>query len=230
MRVLIVEDDVDTRDFLKRAFEAECHTVDATADGERGLLLGRMNAYDIIVLDQILPKKSGLEICRELRAAGNATPIIVTTVRSAIDQKVEMLNTGADDFLSKPYALDELKARMRAITRRPTHIDFSTYTVADLSLNSATQKITRGKREIHLTRKEFSILEYLMKHKGAIISRGTIMEYVWNKEDDPFSNTIESHILNLRRKIEIRGRPKLIHNVPGRGYKIELLVVTDPVS
>ncbi len=222
MRILIVEDDIDVRDFLKRALEAECHTITATADGEKGSYVARTENFDVIILDNILPKKSGLEICREIRASGKTVPILVTTVQHELGDKLSLFNAGADDYICKPYALEELLVRMKAILRRPKALQDSVYTIGDLKLDSGSMKVSRANTPIHLTKKEFSLLEYLMRHAGHVVSRGMMMEYVWNKEDDPYSNTLESHILNLRRKIERKGEPKLIHNVPGRGYRIEV--------
>ncbi len=220
MRVLIIEDDVDIRDFLKRAFEARCATVEATADGEKGLFMAKANEYDIILLDHILPKKNGLQICKELRASGKTTPVIVTTVKTDTDHKVNMLNCGADDYLSKPYPLEELFARVHAVMRRPKSVHPAHYSIGDLHVDCSKQIVTRGKKELYLTRKEFALLEYLIKRKDTVVSRGVLMEQVWNREDDPFSNTLEAHILNLRKKIEKKGKTKLLHNIPGRGYII----------
>ncbi len=222
MRILIIEDDLDVRDFLKAGLEEKCHTVDTTADGERGAFLAKSHPYDVIILDYALPNKDGLKICKEVRSAGVATPIVMLTIRSALKNKVDALNAGADDYLTKPFSFEELLARINSISRRGQIISQSTLAVGELVLDQNRQKVTRNEKEIHLTRKEFSLLEYLMQNSEEIVSRGMILEHVWNKEGDPFSNTVETHILNLRKKIEFRRRRRLIHNIPGRGYKISI--------
>lgn len=222
MRILVVEDDLDIRDFLKMSLEEQCFSVDTTADGERGLHCAKSYAYDAILLDHVLPKKDGLKVCKEIRGAGITTPIIILTVQSSLRLKVDFLNAGADDYITKPFSLEELLARLRAVLRRSPKVSKSLLTIADLSLDRNKQKVIRGKKEIYLTRKEFSLLEYLMEHSDTVVSRGMILEHVWNKDGDPFSNTVEAHVLNLRKKIEWGKKKRLIHNLPGRGYKISI--------
>jgi DNA-binding response OmpR family regulator len=221
MRVLIVEDDEDVSASLKTSLEAETFSVDTAFDGERGSYLARTNDYDLVILDYMLPKKDGKTICTEIRQAGKTVPIIMLTVRSATEAKVELLNAGADDYLTKPFSYQELRARIRALLRRPQEIQTTVLNLDDLVMDTMRQKVTRAEKEIYLTRKEFSLLEYLMKHQGIVISRGMIMEHVWDAEGDPFSNTIEAHILNLRKKIDTGHKKKLIHTIPGRGYTVE---------
>lgn len=221
MRILIIEDDAEARESLRIGLEQESFVVDEASDGEKGSYIARTNDYDLIILDYILPKKNGWEVCREIRTAGKTMPILVLTVRSSVDDKIEFLNCGADDYVTKPFAFFELLARVRALLRRPSGLEPSILTLDDLTVDTHRQKVSRGKKEIYLTRKEFSLLEYLMKHKGAVVSRGMIMEHVWNSDSDPFSNTIEAHILNVRKKVDIMKNKKLIQTVPGRGYKID---------
>ncbi len=223
MRLLIVEDDAETRDFLKLAFEAESYAVDTVSDGDKGSYLARTNDYDIIILDNSLPLKNGEEVCKDIRKAGKQTPILILSVTNEAGVKVALLNAGADDYLTKPFSFEELNARIRGLLRRPARIEETVLELGDLVLDTAKQTVKRGRKGIYLTRKEFALLEYLMRHKGSVLSRGMIMEHVWNIESDPFSNTIEAHILNLRRKIRVGNKPELIHNVPGRGYKIDRL-------
>lgn len=221
MRVLIIEDDEDVSRLLKNSLEAEAFSVDVAHDGEKGSYMARINGYDIVILDFVLPKKDGKTICQEIRKAGKKMPIIMLTVRSAVDIKVDMLNTGVDDYLTKPFSFHELLARMRALLRRPTALEQSVITIGKLSLDSLKQRVTIAGETIYLTRKEFALLEYLMRNKGIVVSRGMILEHVWDAEGDPFSNTIEAHILNLRRKIEKPLKKKLIKTIPGRGYIID---------
>lgn len=223
MRILIIEDDVDLRDIIKMNLESESFAVDATSDGERGIYLGKTNEYDLMIIDLALPRKNGIEICQELRSSGNTVPIIVISVTSELPAKIMLLDSGADDYITKPFDFAELLARIRALLRRPKSIEQSILSVGDLVLNTNKQSVMRGEREIRLTRKEFSLLEYLMRNKGMVLSRGSILEHVWNINSDPFSNTIESHILKLRKKIGTEGEIELIHNVPGRGYKIDII-------
>jgi len=221
MRILLVEDEEKIVDFLKLSLSNECFVVDAAYDGERGSFLARTNDYDLIILDNVLPKKTGLEVCQEIRKEGKMVPSIILSVKSETDFKVKLLNAGADDYLSKPFSLEELLARMRALLRRPRKIEKEILKVSDLLLDKSRHVVERKGRDIYLTRKEFTLLEYLMKNAGNVLSRGMIMEHVWDMNADPFSNTIESHILSLRRKIDFKGAIKLIYTVPGRGYKIE---------
>lgn len=221
MRMLIVEDDKEIGNSLKQSFQGECFTVDLEEDGERGSYLARTNDYDIVILDNILPKKEGKEICVEIRAAGRSMPIIMLTVQSETLRKVDSFRIGVDDYVTKPFSFQELLARVKAVLRRPVQLQSETLSVDTLSLNIHEHTVKRGDRTIYLTRKEFQLLEYLMRNQGRVLSRGMIMEHVWDINVDPFSNTIETHILNLRRKVDRLGKNKLIHTVPGRGYKID---------
>lgn len=220
MRILLVEDDAQVRTFLEGSLMSEHFSVDATGDGEKGSYLARTNQYDLIVLDNILPSKSGAMICRELRGLGSTTPILMLTVQGDVSRKVELFNLGADDYMTKPFILDEFMARVRALLRRPKPTLDEVVIVADLRLNSQTYQVYRGSKTVYLTRKEFELLEYMMRNKNKVLSRGMIMEHVWDIHADPFSNTIETHILNVRKKIEMKGKKKLIHTFPGRGYMV----------
>ncbi len=222
MRILVIEDDEDIQNVLKVSLEAETFSVDCAPDGETGSYMARTNEYDLIILDFMMPKKDGKTVCKEIRDAGKTMPIIMLTVRSTTEAKVELLNAGADDYLTKPFSFQELKARINALLRRPQQLQANTLEVGDLSIDTLRHKVVRAEKEIYLTRKEFSLLEYLLRHQGIVVSRGMIMEHVWDAEGDPFSNTIEAHILNLRKKIDTPSKKKLIHTVPGRGYTIEL--------
>jgi DNA-binding response OmpR family regulator len=220
MKILLIEDDPDIADFLKVALLSESFVVDVVHDGERGSYVARTNEYDLLILDNILPKKDGFQICQEIRKEGITKPIIMLSVKTETPLKVGLLNMGADDYLTKPFVFEELLARIRALLRRPQAMKPTILRVEDLTLDPVTQRVTKGNREKYLTRKEFTLLEYLMQNKGKVLSRGMILEHVWNRESDPFSNTIEAHVLNVRKKIDT-GRIKLIRTLPGRGYKIE---------
>jgi DNA-binding response OmpR family regulator len=226
MRILLIEDDRDTLAYLKDRLEEKCFAVDTATGGKAGARLGKTNDYDLILLDYALPEKNGFAVCTEIRNQPNprrrSTPIIMLSVTDETKHIIEGLNTGVDDYLAKPFFFDELFARMQAVLRRPTLSERSSFALDDLVLDSTSQRVTRGSTAIYLTKKEFSLLEYLMRHKGAVVSRSAITEHVWDMNIDPFSNTIEMHVLNLRKKIDGPKRKRLIHNVPGRGYKVDV--------
>lgn len=221
MRILIVDDEEGVRDMLQHTLKAEGFAVDSAEDGERGSYLARTNEYDIIVLDNRLPKKSGIEVVREVRLNDVETPILILSVLGDARYKSDLLNAGADDYLAKPYSFEELVARIRALLRRPKQVLADVLHVEDLTLDTKAHTVHRGTNALVLTHKEFSLLEYLMRNQGAALTRGMLMEHVWDMNADPFSNTIESHIASLRRKIERKGSIQLIKTISGRGYKIE---------
>ena len=212
MRLLLIEDEQRIVGNLKPALEAEHFSVEVAEDGEKGYLLAQTNEYDIIVLDNILPKKTGLQVCKELRAKANTTPIIMLSVRTEADTKAELLNAGANDYVSKPYSFNELLARIRVQLRTKEKAEPSQILVIeDLIFDTSGRNASRGGKEIHLNNKESKLLEYLMRNEGNVLSRSMIMEHVWGMAQDPFSRTIDSHILNLRKKIEVTGTPNLAH-------------------
>lgn len=223
MKVLLVEDEPEIRELLKSALEAEYFAVDVGKDGDEGLTLATQNGYDVIVLDNILPKRSGEMICKELRNMGKSTPILFLSVLSDTSKKIDLLNIGADDYLTKPFAFEELLARLRALLRRPKQISSDVLTCEDVVLDVNAQTVKRGKKFIHLTRKEFMLLEHLMRNYGIVVSRSMLMEHVWDMALDPFSNTIEAHILSLRKKLESSNKKKLIHTISGKGYKFGIV-------
>lgn len=222
MRILVVEDDPKINNFLKISLESEYFVVDTTFDGENGFYLARVNSYDIIILDSMLPNKSGLEICRDLRSEHITTPIIGLSVKSEIANKVGFLNAGADDYLIKPFSFEELKARIHALLRRPKSLETDVIEISGLEIDSKKHIVKKDGEEIYLTKKEFLLLEYLMKNQGVVLSRGMILEHVWDMNADPFSNTIETHIMTLRRKVDRDRSARIIHTIPGIGYKIDL--------
>jgi two-component system copper resistance phosphate regulon response regulator CusR len=220
MKLLLVDDEENILKTLKSVLETEGWVVDIATDGEKALSLGLIEKYDLLILDYNLPKKSGLEVCKELRASGKTVPILMISVRTEVDDKVDLLNAGADDYLSKPLSSKELIARAKALFRRPPEIKESVLKVDDLVLNKTNKTVFRNDKEIYLTRKEFSLLEFLMENTNRILSRTEIMERVWGSEIDSFSNTVETHILRLRKKIDGDYEKKLIKTFPGRGYKM----------
>lgn len=221
MRLLIVDDEESVREALAENLRMQCFVVDTAKDGTEGSYLARTNAYDLVILDNMLPEKSGLTVCQEIRKTGHMMPILMLSVLSDTWRKVELLNHGADDYLLKPFSFEELAARIRALLRRPAALESDVLCIDDLSLDTKRQAVRRGEKGIYLTRKEFTLLEYLMRNQGTVLSRGMIMEHVWDMSSDPFSNTIESHILSLRKKVDNVPERKLIYTVPGRGYKID---------
>lgn len=218
MRILIIEDDISTRNVLRLGLEGKSFTVDLAEDGEQGSYLARTNSYNLIILDNVLPKKQGSQVCKEIRDSGIHVPILMLSVKSEILEKVDLLETGVDDYMTKPFSFEELLARIKTLLRRPQKIEESIIRLNGLELNKDTQILTKNGIEIYLTRKEYSLLEHLMSHRGSLITRGQILENVWNMDSNPFSNTIETHILNLRKKIGDKSK-KMIQSVPGRGYK-----------
>jgi DNA-binding response OmpR family regulator len=222
MRVLVVEDDENMARFLKLNLESECFIVDTAFDGEEGSLLGRTNEYDVIVLDNMLPKKCGKEVCIDIRRQGKTTPILMLSALLETEMKTDLLNTGADDYLTKPFSLDELLARVRALLRRPKSFVGDVLRLDNVVMDINRHLVTRRGEMVPLTRKEFILLEYLMRNTGIVVSRASIMDHVWDMYADPFSNTIESHILSVRKKIDTVCERKLIHTISGCGYTMDV--------
>ncbi len=222
MKILLIDDDKEIVKLLKLSLEAEFLVIDTALNGEKGCFLAKTNSYDLIILDYVMPKQNGLEVCQELRKENINTPILMLTVKADMPTKSEMFKAGIDDFLTKPFIFEELFLRVKALGKRKANIKEETFKLDDLILNNQTHEVKRGKKSIYLTRKEFCLLCYFLENPNRVLSRALILENVWDINADPFSNTIESHILNLRRKIEIKDSTKLIHTVPGRGYKLSL--------
>jgi DNA-binding response OmpR family regulator len=224
MRILLVEDEVKVASFIRRALQEESYAVDVRADGTEGLELAREakdGRYDLIILDLMLPGLSGLEILRALRKEQITAPVLILTARSQVDQKVKGLDAGADDYLTKPFAIEELLARVRVLLRRGFGETVGILQVEDLILNPATREVIRGGKRIELTSKEYALLEYLMRNVGRVLTRPMIAEHVWNLDFDTFTNVIDVYVNYLRNKID-RGRDrKLIHTVRGTGYVLK---------
>ena len=221
MKLLIIEDDKKIAGLLKKSFETELFSVDAALDGEQGVLLANVNEYDVIILDLGLPKKSGEDVCVEIRKKRSSVPILMLSADADVSSKVNLLNSGADDYVSKPFSFQEVLARVHALLRRQARLTEEILQVGELTLDNARHVVKKVDQEIHLTKKEFMFLELLMKNKGAVVSRGMIFEHVWDMNADPFSNTIEVHVRNLRKKTGADGSSFAINTVSGRGYKIE---------
>lgn len=222
MKFLVIEDDPALAEMVKECLASKSHIVEVASDGADGSFLGRSFAYDAIVLDYSLPKKNGFEVIREIRDSGRDTPIVFMSATDDSDLRVKALELGADDFLVKPFAMEELRARIKAISRRhPTTLREEILQLNDLTVNIERHEVTRGTSSIRLTRKEFNMLEFMIKHKGQVLSRATIMEHVWTADSDMLSNTVEAHIRNLRHKLNTPNRANLIVNIPGRGYVID---------
>lgn len=218
MKLLIIEDDISIRNVLRLGLEESAYSVDEAEDGERGAYLAKINKYDLIILDNILPKKMGKKVCEELRKSGINTPILLLSAKNDVNSKIDLLQSGADDYLTKPFSFAELQARIKTLLRRPHKIEGVILRTKNIELNTDTGEVFIRNKKIYLTRKEFSLLEFMMKNTNKIISRTNLMENIWDMNGDPFSNTIETHISNLRVKIKDTNK-KIISNVPGRGYK-----------
>ncbi|MFA5076651.1 MAG: response regulator transcription factor [Patescibacteria group bacterium] len=219
MRVLLIEDEEGIASFIKKALKAEGFCVDTTPSAEKGLFWGKTNDYDLAILDIMLPDGDGLEVCKELRAVKKNIPILMLTVKNEIQDKVQALNLGADDYLTKPFALEELVARIRAVMRRPQEVKTEIFKYKDLVLDAKKHSLVYGNKKISLRTKEFALLEYLMRNLGVVISRSMILEHVWDMNADPFTNTVDVHIRALRKKLNDPAG-QLVRTVHGKGYKV----------
>ncbi len=220
MRVLVIEDDPTVGTFVKRGLEEQRWQVDLVASGDEGQRLAESGSYDVIVLDMRLPGKSGMEVLRDLRGRGFEKPVLVLTAQDAVDAKVDALRAGADDYVTKPFALEELLARVEALARRPVALALPELRVGDLVLDRATRMVHRAGTLIELTPKEYTVLEYLMRHPGRVMSRTLITEYAWGYHFDPGTNIVDVVINHLRKKIDAGRSHKLISTVRGVGYAI----------
>jgi heavy metal response regulator len=218
VKILIVEDEKKVANFIKKGLQEEGYVVDMAHNGEDGLTLATESAYDVIILDIYLPKLDGLAVLRMLREEKVTTPVLLLTVRATIEDKVLGLDSGADDYLTKPFAFRELLARVRALLRRRTDTDAAVLQVADLVLDPVGRTVTRGKGRIELSLKEFSLLEYFMRNAGRVLTRTMIIDHVWNYDFDNETNVVDVYVNYLRRKIDAGHEPKLIHTVRGVGY------------
>ena len=220
MKILVIEDDPTVGQFIKRGLEQQRWGVDLVGNGDEGERMATAANYDLIILDMRLPGKSGLQVLNDLRGRGFERPVLVLTAQDAIDAKVETLRAGADDYVTKPFAFEELLARVEALSRRPRVLAPPALKVADLELNLDTREVIRDGTAIDLTPKEYTVLEYLMRHAGRVMSRTLITEYAWGYHFDPGTNIVDVVINHLRKKIDASHTTKLIHTIRGVGYVI----------
>jgi DNA-binding response OmpR family regulator len=216
--ILIVDDEANFTRIIGKGLRERGYAVDVAGDGEEALRMASARDYDVLILDVMLPRKDGLTVCRELRAAGNSVPILMLTARDAVENRIAGLNGGADDYLVKPFDFRELLARIRALLRRQPAVHPEVIHVADLTVDVGSRSVSRGSSLIELTAKEFSLVEYLARHAGQVVSRREIAEHVWNESLDQFSNLIEVYVRRLRRKIDDPHDEKLLQTRRGQGY------------
>ncbi len=221
MRILVIEDDPTVGQYVKRGLEEHRCAVDLTTDGEEGERRASSEAYDLVVLDMRLPGKSGIEVLHSLRAKGFERPVLVLTAQDAVDAKVATLRAGADDYVTKPFAFEELLARVEALARRPRALASPVLQVGDLVIDQATREVRRGGEVIELTPKEYTVLEYLARHAGRVMSRTLITEYAWGYHFDPGTNIVDVVINHLRKKIDAKHARKMITTVRGVGYVLK---------
>ena len=222
MRILVIEDDTETAAYVVAGLEAGGHAADVAPDGREGLVLATNDTYDVIVVDRMLPGFDGLVIVKWLREAGVGTPVLFLTARAGIDDRVEGLDAGGDDYLTKPFAFSELMARLNALVRRPSfsQVEVTTLRVADLEMDLLRRKVRRGAREIDLQPREFRLLEYLMQNEDHVVTRTMLLEHVWGFHFDPKTKIVETHISRLRSKLDRDAERELIHTIRGSGYVI----------
>jgi len=221
MKILVVEDDRTVGQYVLRGLQEQGFQADLVADGAEALTAASHGNHDLIILDLRLPGMTGFEVLRTLRDRGNATPILVLTAQDAVDFKVQALRSGADDYVTKPFAFEELLARVEALGRRPKQIAPKSLKVSDLELDLGTREVTRAGRRLELTPKEYAVLEYLMRHTGRVMSRTLITEYAWDYHFDPGTNIVDVVINRLRKKVDAGHGQRLIHTVRGVGYVIK---------
>jgi len=220
MRILLVEDDPRIARFVAKGLREHALAVDLSDNGDDALYKSSINDYDAIVLDVMIPGRDGFSVCRELRATGSVVPIIMLTARDTVQDRITGLDIGADDYLTKPFAVTELLARLRALMRRGHVVRPATIQIADLLLDTRAQRATRAERELDLTSKEYALLEYLAREQGRVVSRAEIAEHVWDENFDPLTNLIDVHINRLRRKVDNGFSTRLIHTRRGAGYML----------
>jgi len=220
MRILVVDDDHRLCSVVKRGLREEAYVVDVAFDGEEGQYLAEVNPYDLIVLDIMMPKKDGITVCRELRANNVNTPILMLTARDAVEDRVNGLDAGADDYLIKPFAFSELLARVRALLRREGIVRSSEIKVGDLILDTSTREARLGSETVELTTKEYVLLEYFMRHPNMVLTRTMIEEHAWDYDFDSMSNLVDVYVRRLRRKLGDTGKGKVIQTVRGAGYRL----------
>jgi len=222
MRLLLVEDQVKVARFIQRGLEEEHYAVDVAGGGEDALALLRVTPYDLVILDLMLLDISGVEVCRELRHRRSTVPVLMLTARDAMEDKVEGLDVGADDYLTKPFAFPEFLARVRALLRRQEDVKTTRIEIGDLTIDTATHEVTRAGHPIELASKEYAVLEYLVRRAGQVITRTMILEAVWGYDFDPGSNVVDVYIRYLRRKLDDPYPTKLLETIRGSGYRLRV--------
>jgi two-component system copper resistance phosphate regulon response regulator CusR len=225
MRLLLVEDDPRLARVVARGLQEQSYAVDAVSNGDDALYQVEINDYDLVILDVMIPGKDGFVVCREIRGLGKRMPVLMLTARDAVDDRIQGLDSGADDYLTKPFEFRELLARLRALLRRPEHLSPSRICVGDLVLDSASQTAQRGNHAINLTAKEYAFLEYLARNPNRVIGRSEIAEHVWDESFDPFSNLIEVYVNRLRQKLGDNDVPPFLQTRRGSGYILVAPVV-----
>lgn len=221
MRILVVEDDPRLGPNLKKGLEKNHYAVDLVADGEAAVLMGITTPYDLIILDVLLPRLNGFEVCRQLRSKKRTVPILLLTALGEVDHRVTGLDTGADDYLIKPFSYRELEARVRALLRRESSMKTAQLRFMDITLNTDTHEAARGERVIQLNSKEYALLEFLLRHPRQVLSRSMIAEHVWDCDAEHLSNVIDVYIRYLRRKLCEQNEPDVIHTIRGSGYQLK---------
>ncbi|NUH65700.1 response regulator transcription factor [Sulfitobacter sp. S0837] len=222
MKLLVVEDDTTTSTYIARGLREEGHTVDVVADGRDGLVQATTGAYDVLILDRMLPELDGLTLLKTLRGAGNKTPVLLLTAMGAVEDRIDGLNAGADDYLVKPFAFGELSARVNALARRPQALEQeTTLRAGDLTMDLISRRVTRAGQEIDLLPREFALLEHLLRRRGRVQTRTMLLEAVWDISFDPMTNVVETHISRLRAKVDRPFDTELIQTVRGAGYRID---------
>jgi heavy metal response regulator len=221
MRILVIEDEKKVASFLKKGLEEEHYAVDTAFDGEEGLALAQINEYDLIILDIMLPKLDGMEVLRRIRGNGSSVPILMLTAKDSIEDIISGLDSGSDDYLTKPFSFAELLARVRALFRRRMKEKTDILRVGDLSLSTSTHQVERGGGKIELTAKEYALLEYFMRNPNRVLTRTLIAEHVWDLYFDPSTNVVDVYVNYLRKKIDWGFKKKLIHTVRGSGYMMK---------
>lgn len=222
MKILLVEDDSAAASYLVKGLTESGYVIDQAEDGDIGLHLALTNDYDVLILDRMLPKRDGLSIVRMLRADGNQTPVLILSALGEVDDRVDGLRAGGDDYLVKPYAFSELLARLEVLARRKTKVQVTTLLrIADLQMDCITRKVTRSGKLIHMQPRELRLLEFLMRHTGQVVTRTMLLEHVWDLHFDPQTNVIDTQISRLRAKIDKGFDRPLLHTIRGQGYKLD---------